>query len=108
MEQLFRKIRQLIAEKDFETLSQLEIPQPEKFNWVKEVFEDIHVEETPGATALLWTDGNETRHYSFAQISAQSNKLLNFLRNKGVMQHDVLLTQMALQPVNWLAMLATI
>ena len=47
MEQLFREIRNLIAEKRFEELSVLNIPKPDKFNWVKEVFEDIHVKDTP-------------------------------------------------------------
>ena len=108
MEQLFRKIRVLIAEKKFDELRGLPIPKPEKFNWVKEVFEDIHVKDTPEATALLWTNGAEVNAYSFREMSALCNRLLNFLRNKGVGEHDVLLTQMSLQPINWLAILATI
>jgi len=56
----------------------------------------------------LWTNGTEVHHYSFREMSRLSNRLLNFLRNKGVERGDVLLTQMALQPINWLAILATI
>ena len=107
MEHLFRTIRQLIAEKQFDTLSQLPIPKPEKFNWVKEVFEQIHVQDTPDATALLWTNGTETQNYTFREMSQAANRLLNFLSNKGVTPRDVLLTQMALQPINWMAILAT-
>ena len=108
MEKVFREIRKLIGERSFEKLNQLEISKPEKFNWVKEIFEGIHVKETPEAIALLWTNGTETRPYSFGEISGLSNRLLNFLRKNDVAQNDVLLTQMSLQPINWLTILATI
>lgn len=108
MEQLFRTVRQLIADKQFETLAGLDITKPEHFNWVTEIFEGIHVKETPDATALIWTDGQVTLPYTFAGISSESNQLLNFLRSKNVTQQDVILTQMALQPLNWLAILAAI
>lgn len=108
MEELFREVRKLIADKNFETLTNLHIEKPEKFNWVRDIFEGIHVKDTPDATALLWTDGEESRRYSFEEISHLSGQLLNFLRNKGVKQNDVLLTQMALQHINWLGILATI
>jgi acyl-coenzyme A synthetase/AMP-(fatty) acid ligase len=108
MEKLFRTIRQLIADKQFDELTRLDIKKPEYFNWVKEIFEGIHVKDTPDAHALLWTDGRQTIPYSFAGMTAEVNRLLNFLRNKNVVQQDVILTQMALQPVNWFAILAAI
>lgn len=108
MEKLFRTVRQLIADQQFDQLAGLEIDKPRYFNWVKEIFEGIHVKDTPDAHALIWTDGKEKIRYSFEAISKQANQLLNFLRKKGVAQHDVLLTQMALQPLNWLGILATI
>lgn len=108
MEQVYREVRQLIADKDFETLAKLKIEAPLRFNWVKEVFEDIHLKETPDATALLWTDGNDIHKYSFKVTSMLSNQLLNFLRHKGVFQKDVILTQMALDPLTWFTILATI
>ena len=108
MEKLYREIGSLIAEKNFEALGNLNIPRPQKFNWAKEIFEGIHVNDTPTATALLWTNGQETRKFSFLEVSQQANQLLNFLRKKGVTQSDVVLTQMSLQHINWLAILATI
>ncbi len=108
MEKIFRTIRQLIADKQFDQLADLEIIKPEYFNWVKEIFEGIHVKDTPEAPALIWTDGRESIRYSFAAMSEASGRLLNFLRNRNVGQQDVILTQMALQPVNWFAILATI
>jgi acetyl-CoA synthetase len=108
MEQLFRDAGRLIAAKDFNSLGQLSIPNPEKFNWTREIFEGIHVKDTPDATALLWTDGSSVQRFSFTEISHFSNQLLNFLRNKGLSQHDVLFTQMALHPMNWMCILASI
>ncbi len=108
MENVYREIRKLIAEKKFQELSTLPIPARVKFNWAKEIFEGIHVKDTPNATALLWTNGQETINYSFLEINNNSNKLLNFLKNKGVKPSDILLTQMALQPINWFTILATI
>jgi len=108
MEKLYRRINSLIAAHDFAALQELQISKPEYFNWVTEVFEHIHVNDTPDATALLWTNGETVQHYSFKETGALCNRLLNFLRNKGMEQQDVLLTQMALQPINWLTILAAI
>jgi acetyl-CoA synthetase len=108
MEQLYRNVRALIAAGKYDELPALQVSKPEKFNWVKEVFEQIHVAETPGATALIWTNGQETRHYSFRNMSEDANKLLNFMRRKGLKQQEIVFTQMGLQPINWLAILATI
>ncbi|QNK63614.1 AMP-binding protein [Pedobacter sp. PAMC26386] len=108
MERTFRTIRQLIADKQFEKLKSLEILKPEYFNWANDIFEGIHVKETPDANALLWTDGKIVLHFSFLEISQQTNKLLNFLRHKGIQQNNIILTQLSLQPLNWFSLLATI
>ncbi|MEO6820422.1 MAG: AMP-binding protein [Ginsengibacter sp.] len=108
MEKIFRTIRQLIADKEFEMLSSLEIKKPHAFNWVTEVFEGIHVHDCPQNNALIWTDGNSVIPFSFSQMSKMTNQLVNFLRHKGVQQSDVILTQLALQPITWFSILATI
>jgi len=108
MEKLFRNIRQLIAENNFEALPALDISKPTHFNWVDEIFEGIHVKDTPDATALLWTNGIEKHAYSFLEVTHSSNRLLNFIRNKGVALQDVMLTQLAGQAINWFAILAAI
>ncbi len=108
MENTFRKIRSLIAQEDFEQLKTVNPQKPEKFNWVKEVFEGINLIDHPDETALLWTDDQATHRYSFRDMSIACNKLLNFLRDKGMLQGDVILTQLSLQVINWQANLATI
>lgn len=105
MEQLFRNIRQLIANKKFEELYDLKVEKPSTFNWVTEIFENINIKDHPNAPALLWTDGKQTHHFTFSEISKQSNRFLNFLRRCGVQQQDVLFSQIPLLPANWLCYL---
>lgn len=108
MKNTFLQVKDLIEKGDYSQLNSLKIEKPTYFNWVEEVFEGIHLKERPHKTALLWTDETQTISYSFLQLSEQANQLLNFLRNKGVHQNDILLTQLMLQPINWLALLAAI
>lgn len=108
MKDLYTKIGKLLADKDYDALADLQIEKPEYFNWVTEVFEDIHVKESPDKTALLWTDGEVTHNYSFLTLYQRYNKLINFLRSKGIQKEDVILTQMMLQRINWVTHLAAI
>ncbi|MHC5309608.1 acyl-CoA synthetase [Myroides sp. LJL116] len=108
MKDLYKNIGELLKQEDYQALHDLKIEKPEYFNWVTEVFEDIHVKESPDKTALLWTDGETTHHYSFLTLYKRYNKLINFLRSKGIKQQDVVLTQMMLQRINWVTHLACI
>ena len=62
-ENLYRQIREMIANKQFEALRALNIEKPEKFNWVREVFENIHLKDNPHAQALVWTDGKQIKTF---------------------------------------------
>lgn len=108
MQQYFEQAIQLISEEKFEELRSLPIQKPEYFNWVVEVFENIHVKSQPDATALLWTDGDVTNHHTFKQISEGGNQLLNLFRSYGVQQDDIMLTLLGLQEINWYALIAAI
>jgi len=107
-EKLFRHIRELIAGRKFDELRALNIGKPSKFNWVTEVFENINVRDHPDATALIWTDGSEVREFSFLEMSIACNRLLNFMRRKGLQHGDILFSQIPLLPENWLAVLVSI
>ena len=43
----------MIAGKQFEALRALNIAKPKKFNWVTEVFENIHVKDNPDGEHLF-------------------------------------------------------
>ncbi|MEP7144500.1 MAG: AMP-binding protein [Ferruginibacter sp.] len=105
---LYRQILEMIAGKQFEALSSLDIVKPKKFNWVKEVFENIHLERSPHAKALLWTDGKQTSTFSFEDLSVRYNRFLNFLRKHGLGVNDIIFSQMPLLPENWLTILVAI
>jgi acyl-coenzyme A synthetase/AMP-(fatty) acid ligase len=108
MENLYRQIREMIAGKQFDDLRALEIAKPQKFNWVTEVFENIHVKDSPNANALIWSNGEHTKQFSFHDLNVTCNKFINFLRKQNLQQNDVIFSQMPLLPENWLTTLACI
>lgn len=108
MKNLFKNVGELVANKNFVALDKLEVKKPDQMNWVTEIFEGIHVTETPDKTALLWTDGHITEQYTFLTLYHRYNQLINFLRAKGIQQQDVIMTQMMLQRINWVTHLAAI
>jgi len=108
METIFREIRRLITAKKFEELRSLPIIKPAKFNWVKEIFENINVKDHPDKHALIWTNGRETKYFSFAEMYRLCNRFLNFLRKNSVQQQDILLLQLPLLPANWISYLTAI
>jgi len=55
-EDFYRQVRNMIAEQKFDNLKSLIIPAQKKFNWVTEIFENIHVKENSSGEALIWTD----------------------------------------------------
>ncbi len=108
MEQLFRACRHLISENKTDLLKDINIRKPEQFNWVTEVFENINLKDHPGKPALMWTDGNTDRVFSFSDLEMKYNRLLNFLRRQGLQQNDAIFSQLPLLPENWLCYLAVI
>lgn len=108
MEQLYRRVAQMIAAKEFDALETLPITKPATFNWIKEVFENIHVKENPDATALIWTNGEQTKNYSYQSCAEQCNQYVNFLHKYGLKQNDVIFSQMPLLPENWFTVMVSI
>lgn len=108
MKELYTDILKLLESRDYEALDRYSIKSPKELNWVTDVFEGIHMAKNPDKTALLWTDGQDVVEYSFKHLSAKTNRLLNFLRKNGVVKEDVLFTQMMLQPLSWISILANI
>ncbi len=83
---------------------------PSHFNWAKEIFEEIHVAETPDKTALIYHDIHslETRSYSYLAMSQKANKLINFLAGQGVGHKDNMYMMTPICPEVWFASLACI
>lgn len=108
MKNTYQELLKFLENQDYEGLRNYPLELPAKMNWTVDVFEGIHTKNHPDKTALLWTDGKESVEYSYQNMVDESNKVLNFLRNKGVEQGDVLFTQMMFQPISWTSFLANI
>jgi 4-hydroxybutyrate---CoA ligase (AMP-forming) len=92
----------------FKKLNAMELPL--KFNWAKEIFQDLHVKETPNKTALIWNDIDtlETRSYSYLETLQKANQLINFLGKQGVGHKKNFYMMNPIVPETWFASLACI
>ncbi|MDD3243975.1 MAG: AMP-binding protein [Eubacteriales bacterium] len=79
---------------------------PENFNFAYDVM-DEYARLSPDREALLWCDdhGNE-KHFTFAQVKAQSNRVANAYRQMGIGKGDVVLLILRQRPEVWFCMLA--
>ena len=100
--------REAEAEAFFKRIRSARIP--DKFNWAAEIFEGVHVRERGDQAALIWADletGAEAR-FTYAQLAAKGNQLLNYLRKYGVDHHDNIYMMASIVPETWLASFAAV
>lgn len=104
---LMRKIIDAIAHRQYDAVP--DFAMPEKFNWVSDVFEPVHVTEHPDRNMLeLATDDGNTVTYTYKEASDKSNQLLNFLRNNGVQKEETVFVMCGLHKGLWLSYLSII
>jgi acetyl-CoA synthetase len=82
-------------------------PALTEFNWALDFFD---VQARSNSTPALWIidDDGSTSRFSFAQMSEQSNRVANFLKDAGVRRGDRVLVMMPNQTAIWDVMLASI
>ncbi|WP_309053335.1 AMP-binding protein [Streptomyces sp.] len=80
-------------------------PRPERFNWALEWFDVIAEGNDRTALHIVEEDGGETR-ISFAEMSARSNRVANWLRAQGVRAGDRIVVMLGNQAELWETMLA--
>ncbi len=85
-------------------------PLPQRFNWAKEIFEELHVRETPHKTALIWNDleTRDTFSYSYLEVLQKANQLINFLASRGVGHGHNMYMMLPILPEVWFGNLACI
>jgi len=100
--------REIQAQAFFKKLNAAQLP--EKFNWAAEIFEGIHVKDRGDQLALNWTDleTDDEQQFTYKEFAANGNKLLNFLRKKGVEKGNNLYMLTPIVPETWFATLAGI
>lgn len=108
--QVFLQARDYLLQhrEDYETAyREFRWPQLDQFNWALDYFD---VQARGNDTPALWIvdeDGTETK-LSYAQLSARSNQVANFLRSLGVKRGDRILLMLPNQVALWEVMLAAI
>lgn len=105
---IYRSVGQAVAEKNFDALENIKPINPNYFNWVRDIFEPLNVEQNPNDLALIWKYNKQKETYTFAEISARSNQFLNFIRKYDVQNGDSIFIQLPLVPPNWYGYLACI
>ncbi|MGW4204495.1 AMP-binding protein [Streptomyces sp. NPDC004726] len=80
-------------------------PRPENFNWALDWFDRIAEDNDRVALHIVDEDGTETR-LSFAELSARSDRVANWLRERGVRAGDRMVVMLGNQHELWETALA--
>jgi acetyl-CoA synthetase len=83
-------------------------PEIDEFNWALDHFDAVAADAERGAARALWIveqDGSEA-HWTFAELSARSNQVANWLRAKGVARGDRIILMLGNQVELWETLLA--
>ncbi|MFI7125669.1 AMP-binding protein [Nonomuraea sp. NPDC050153] len=80
-------------------------PELAEFNWALDWFDGVLATETPDAVALKIVGASSAR-YTFAELSARSNQVANWLHRQGVRRGDRILLMLGNQAELWESLLA--
>ncbi|MFV0181570.1 AMP-binding protein [Empedobacter falsenii] len=108
VQELFNSIRASIEQENYAQLKEIKIFKPEKFNWVRDIFETYNVTQLGEQKGLIWKYNNQREDYTFQDLSIKYNQFLNYLRNKGIVEGDKMFSQVPLLPITWIGYLASI
>ncbi|GAB2914004.1 AMP-binding protein [Nonomuraea fastidiosa] len=102
----FRAARDFLLAADPETARRdFRWPRPAEFNWALDWFDGVLAAETPETIALKIV-GESSAVYTFAELSARSNQVANWLHEQGVRRGDRILLMLGNQAELWEALLA--
>ncbi|UBU15408.1 AMP-binding protein [Nonomuraea gerenzanensis] len=102
----FRAARDFLLESDATTARRdFRWPALETFNWALDWFDGVLAAETPGAVALKIV-GESSATYTFAELSARSGQVANWLHEQGVRRGDRVLLMLGNQAELWESLLA--
>lgn len=107
----FRAARQFLLthREDLSTAyQQFRWPELDEFNWALEWFDHLGADPESAQRPALWivdTDGGQHR-WTFAEMSARSNQVANWLRGQGVQRGDRIVLMLGNQVELWETILA--
>ena len=104
-----REIIERIQARDYRGLHGVRPSVPEFFNWAADVFEPLHVTGRANGTALLFLDdAGQPSRFTFAELAARGNRLLNLLRERGLRRGDTVFVMLPVVPEVWFSYYAAI
>jgi acetyl-CoA synthetase len=83
-------------------------PEIDEFNWALDHFDAVAADPDRGAQRALWiveSDGSDA-HWTFAELAARSNRVANWLRERGVARGDRIVLMLGNQVELWETILA--
>src|SRR5689334_15206028 len=83
-------------------------PEIDEFNWALDHFDAVAADPERGAARALWIvegDGSDA-HWTFAELAERSNRVANWLRERGVARGDRIILMLANQLELWETLLA--
>src|SRR6478736_7245954 len=99
---IMRNVVHAITHRQYDAIPAFVVP--EKFNWVRDVFEPLHVTEHPEKNMLELVDDDGTiQAFTYKQASDKSNQLLNFLRRNSVQKGDTIFVMCGLHTGLWIS-----
>ncbi|MEW9547703.1 AMP-binding protein [Nonomuraea sp. NPDC050783] len=102
----FRAARDFLLDADPATARRdFRWPEPAEFNWALDWFDGVLAAETPDAVALKIV-GDHPAVLTFAELSARSSQVANWLRAQGVRRGERILLMLGNQAELWEALLA--
>ena len=106
----FSEIISIIEQNEYNKLNASSIEVPDKFNWVRDVFEPLIVQRHADRNMIeLVTDNKlEATTITYKQGSEKCNQLLNFLRKQNVQEGDDIFIMCGLNEGLWISYLAAI
>ncbi|MER6513178.1 AMP-binding protein [Nonomuraea sp. NPDC001636] len=103
----FRAARDLLLSADYATARRdFRWPRAERFNWALDWFDGVLAAETPQAAALTIVNPGSRVSCTFAELSARSNQVANWLHEQGVRRGDRVLLMLGNQAELWESLLA--
>jgi acetyl-CoA synthetase len=106
----FTSLATIIENRDYSKLDDASIDVPENFNWVRDVFEALIVNNNAGRNMLelVTDDPSEAITITYKQGVEKCNQLLNFLRNHNVRIGDSVFIMCGINEGLWISYLSAV
>lgn len=110
MQEYFQYFQRVAQAGNYAALARQPVPKPVFFNWMAEIFEGLHVAANPGkdALSLVGDDGGPAQHFTYGELGARANRLLNYWRAREVEAGQAVMLMVPIVAELWFTYLAGI